>query len=246
MLKKKSLKIVCSIIFIGSLLVGCTANQTSLKKTKSDGLTFSQYFHAYDRLDERRNSTFYKPLSMDEVQSSSLPDEMKKVIHPVDLKDLPLKVDEENVYFVTSKSKEGKDINQVQVSYLGKNEYGSIERFFIISVTESDRNPLGTHDILDEVDLVGNKLKKEHLTDNLPIYQQVLTTNSALLYRYYNYDEEENKITIVGTTANEFYAYYNGYIYHVGYLIDREKNDEEMQEKMLQITREYILESSRK
>ena len=246
MLKKKSLKIVCSIIFIGSLLVGCTANQTSLKKTKSDGLTFSQYFHAYDRLDERRNSTFYKPLSMDEVQSSSLPDEMKKVIHPVDLKDLPFKVDEENVYFVTSKSKEGKDINQVQVSYLGKNEYGNIERFYIISVTESDRNPLKAHDISDEVDLVGNKLKKERLTDNLPIYQQVITTNSALLYRYYNYDEADNKIAVVGTTANEFYAYCDGYIYHVGYLIDSEKNDEEMQEKMLQLTREYILGSSRK
>ncbi|GEN82581.1 hypothetical protein SLU01_08930 [Sporosarcina luteola] len=246
MLKKKSLKIVCSIIFIGSLLVGCTADQTNLKKTKSDGLTFSEYFRAYDRLDERRNSKFYKPLSMNEVQSTSLPDEMKKVIHPIDLKDLPFKVDEENVYFVTSKSKEGKGISQAQVSYLGKNEYGNTERFYIISVTESDRNPLNAYDTSDEVDLVGNKLKKEHLTDNLPIYQQVLTTNSALLYRYYQYNDEENKITIVGTSSNEFYAYYNGYIYHVGYLIDREKNDEEMQEKMLQLTREYILGSSRK
>src|SRR5690606_9085650 len=144
--------IVCSILFIVFLLVGCTTDQTSLKKTKSDGLTFSEYFRAYDKLDERRDSKFYKPLILDEVQSSSLPVEMKKVIHPVDLKDLPFKVDEEKVYFVTSKSKEGKEINQVQISYLGKNQYGNIDRFFIISVTESNRNQLEAHDISEKVD----------------------------------------------------------------------------------------------
>src|SRR5690606_27751736 len=106
--------------------------------------------------------------------------------------------------------------------------------------------PLEGHEISDKMDWVGNELKKQHLTGDLPIYQQVLTTNSALLYRYYEYDEADNKITVIGTAANEFYAYYDGYIYHVGYLIDREKNDEKMQEKMLQLTREYILGSSLK
>lgn len=225
-------------------MVGCSVGQTNLKRVKSDGLTYSEYFRPYDRLNERQNSKFFKPLSMDEVQSSSLPDEMKKVIHPVHLNRLPFKVNEEKVYFVTSKNKEEKRISQVQVSYLGKNEYGNIDTFFIISVTESDRNPLDGHDFSDEVDTVGNELKKERLTDNLPIFQQVLTTDSALLYRYYDYDEADNKIMNVGTAANEFYAYYNGYIYHVGYLIDRQKNDEEMQKKMLQLTRDYILEST--
>ncbi|MGG0668295.1 hypothetical protein [Sporosarcina koreensis] len=241
---KKSLTMLYSIIFIGSLLVGCSVNQTNPKKVKGDGVTFSEYFHPYDELKKRENSKFYKPFPLNEVQSSSLPDEMKKVINPIDRNRLPFEVKEENVYFVTSKNKEGKKISQVQVSYLGKNEYDSIDQFFIISVTESDRNPLEGHDLSDEVDLVGNKLKKERLTDTLPIYQQVLTTNSALLYRYYRYDEEDNKIAIVGTAANEFYAYHNGYIYHFGYLIDREQNDEEMQKKMLQLTREYILGSS--
>ncbi len=104
-------------------------------------------------------------------------------------------------YFVTSKSKEGKGISQVQVSYLGNNEYGNTDEFFIISVTESDRNPLEGHDTSDEVDSVGNKLKKESLTGDLSIYQQVITTNGALLYRYYNYDEVDKKIEVVGTSA---------------------------------------------
>lgn len=201
MLTKKLLKKVFPIIFISSPLVGCSVNQLNLEKVKGDNLTFSEYFHAYDGLGERKNIKFYKPLSMNEVQVSSLPDEIKKVIHPVNLDRLPFKVNEEKVYFVTSKSKEGKGISQVQVSYLGNNQYGNTDEFFIISVTESDRNPLDGHDISDQVDSVGNKLKKESLTGDLSIYQQVITTNGALLYRYYNYDEVDKKIAVVGTSA---------------------------------------------
>ncbi|MFC5603185.1 hypothetical protein [Sporosarcina koreensis] len=240
----KTIKKALPIIFGVFLLFGCSANQTNLEKVKGDNLTFSEYFNTYDGLKERKNSNFYKPLALDEVQLSSLPDEMKKVIHSVDLDSLPFQVKEEKVYFVTSTNEEGKEISQVQVSFLGKNDYGNTDEFFIISVTESDRNPLEGHVISDEMDLVGNKLIKGHLTEDLPIYQQVRTTNGALLYRYYYYDEVDKKIAIVGTAADECYAYYNGYIYHIGYLIDHEKNDEEMQEKMLQLAREYILGNS--
>ena len=72
----------------------------------------------------------------------------------------------------------------------------------------------------DNRDTVGNELKKAELLTGVPVYQQ---------------------IRIVGTQANEFYAYYDGYIYHIGYSIDREKNDSDMQEKMLNLVREYIL-----
>ncbi len=99
MLTQKLLKKVFPIIFISSLLVGCSVNQMNLEKVKGDNLTFSEYFHAYDGQDERKNIKFYKPLSMNEVQSSSLPDEIKKVIHPVKLDSLPFKVNEEKVLF---------------------------------------------------------------------------------------------------------------------------------------------------
>ncbi|MCG3087707.1 hypothetical protein [Sporosarcina cyprini] len=95
--------------------------------------------------------------------------------------------------------------------------------------------------INDNRDTVGNELKKVELLKGVPMYQQILTTNSALLYRYYDLDETENQIRVVGTQANEFYAYYDGYIYHIGYSIDREKNDSDMQEKMLNLVREYML-----
>ena len=97
------------------------------------------------------------------------------------------------------------------------------------SSTEAELNPLEKYTNSDEFDTVGNELKKEFLKEDVPIYQQVITTDSALLYSYYDYDEAENSVITVGTTANEMYTYYNGYVYHIGYLIDREKNNEEMQ-----------------
>lgn len=127
------------------------------------------------------------------------------------------------------------------MSYLSKSEYNDVDEFLIISITEVDENPLKGYDISDKYDSVGNKLKKETLTEDLSIYQQLITTDSALLYRYYDYDEAKNSIGIVGTAANEIYAYYNGCIYHIGYLIIEEKNNEEIQERMLNLAREYIL-----
>ncbi|HWI48368.1 MAG TPA: hypothetical protein VNU45_09130, partial [Rummeliibacillus sp.] len=218
-------------------------NKTDFEEVKGVGLTYSEYFKTYDGLDERQNIKYYKPVPIDEVESS-LSEQVKKAINTIDSNRLPFTVDDEKAYLITSKDENGKIKSQVQLSYLSKPEYDEVDDFFIISVTEVDENPLKRYDISDKYDSVGNELKEEILTEDLPIYQQVITTDSALLYTYYDYDETKNSIVTVGTAANEFYAYYNGYIYHIGYLIDKEKNNEEMQDKMLHLTREYILGNS--
>ncbi len=232
------------IILMSFLLMACTVDQSQLEKVKGNSLTYSEYFKHYDRLDERENLQFYKPVSLDQVILSELPNEMENMFKVIDTKVLPFEVDEEEVYFMTSKNNEGTEINQVQVSYLGKNEYDSVDDFFILSITEANQNPLLAYDIADEVDSTGNQLTKESLSEDLPIYHQNLTTDSALLYRYYDYDEKNKKVSTVGTAANELYAYYNGYIYHVGYLIGDEKNDANLANEMLQIFKDYILEHS--
>lgn len=229
-----------AFIFISSVLMGCSFNEIDLQEVKGDGLTYSEYFNSYDGLDERRNIKYYKPVSFNDVRSL-LPDQVKKDLNTIDSDRLPFSVDDEKAYLITSKDKNGKMINQVQMSYLGQSEYDDVDEFLIISITEVDENPLKGYNISDKYDSVGNKLKKEMLTEDLSIYQQVITTDRAMLYRYYDYDEAKNSIGTVGTAANEMYAYYNGYIYHLGYLIDEEKNNEEIQEKMLNVAREYIL-----
>jgi len=39
--------------------------------------------------------------------------------------------------------------------------------------------------------------------------------------------------------ANEFYSYYNGYVYHIGYQLDGDP--QEVQEKMAILARDFIL-----
>lgn len=238
MTNRKLTSLLFALIFMSSILLGCSIDKSELVKMKGKGLTYSEYFKTYDGLDERENVTYYKPFLINE-EESSLPKQIKNITHKIDLDKLPFKVDEERVYLVESKDKNGEIKNQVQLSYLGKDEYEQTSDFFIVSVTEADQNPLELYVMTGEMDSVGNKFKKEQLAESLSIYQQVLTTDSALVYRYY--DETDKGIVTVATAANEFYAYYKGYIYHIGYLLDSEKNDAEMQEKMLQLVREYIL-----
>lgn len=237
---KKTSNLLFSLILMSLILLGCSTDKSELVKVKGTDLTYSEYFKTYDALDERENVTYYKPFLINEAESS-LPDQVINTMNKFNPDKLPFKVDEEKAYLVTSKDNDGKVKKQVQLSYLSKDEYEQIDDFFIISVTEADKNPLELYDLKDEVDSVGNKLIKEQLTENLPIYQQVLTTNSALVYRFY--DEHEKGIATVATAANEFYAYFDGQIYHIGYLIDNDKNDEKMQQKMLQLVSEYIIAS---
>ncbi|MBB4823684.1 hypothetical protein HNO89_000904 [Sporosarcina luteola] len=224
-----------ALLLLGLMLVGCSKQPNVIK---GEGLTFSQYFFPYDQLNERENITYYKVKAEDDVPSS-LPLQIRKAVHSAGLDQLPFTVAEETAYLVTSKDKAGMQQNQVQLGYFKNTNTDIPDDFFIISVTESDRNPLETYSSLAELDSVGNRLIKKELTEGVPIYQQVITTDSALLYRYYK--EDAKQMSIVGTSANEFYTYYNGCIYHIGYSIDRSKNDEEMQEKMLQFVREFIL-----
>ncbi|KMY44922.1 hypothetical protein AC622_12415 [Bacillus sp. FJAT-27916] len=238
MIAKKIWRLLGPIILISSVAAGCSINETDLEEVKGAGLTYSEYFKSFDELDERENIHYYKPISLSDGESSLLND-IEERMNPFNSEKLPFHVDEEKAYLVTSKDEKGKPKDEVQLSYFGSTS----EEFFIISVTEVDENPLKGYVYADSYDSIGNQLKKEILTDDLPIYQQIVTTNSALLYSYYDYDETNNRIDTVGTAANEMYAYYNKCIYHIGYLIDQEKNTEEMQERMLHLAREYILGS---
>ncbi|WP_404427778.1 hypothetical protein LG296_07115 [Ureibacillus chungkukjangi] len=240
MAKEKILNLITLCFVICSLLWGCSNNITDLEEIKGSGLTYSEFFKELDKLDERENVTYYKPVPISEMDSINT----FKNVEIISTENLPFEVDEEMAYLVTSEDSNGNDINQIQFSYLNKSEYESVEEFFIISITEARENPIENNRIFDEVDLVGNELRKDLLTEDIPIYQQIITTDSAMLYRYYNYDKNKNSIDTVGTAANEFYTYYNGYVYHIGYLIDKDRNTKEMQEHMLRITRDLILGNS--
>lgn len=238
MTRSKIVKPVLLLIIMIFMVIGCTSkeDETFLEKVKGTGFAYSEYFKSVDQQDERRNVTYYTPLSIDEMHNIA-----PNSIHPIDLEKLPFQVNEQTAYVVTSEDENENRQNQVQLTYIHTDEYNQTEEFFIITVTELDENPLDKYDFSkQQTDTAGNELKKEILKDDIPIFHQVITTDGALAYRYYSYDEKNKQVSTVVTSANELYSYYNGYLYHVGYVTEN-KNTKEVQEEILQLTREFIL-----
>ncbi|MBD8070040.1 hypothetical protein [Bacillus sp. PS06] len=223
-------------------MIGCSNKGKAFEEVKGVALTYSEFFKPFDRLDERKKITYYKPIGIEELESF-LPEQLTKEIMTIDSKKLPFEVDDAKVFLVSSEDDKGDVKNQVQLSYISKDE-NDVDGFFNISVTEVDENPIEGYPFSDEVDSVGNQFKKEILTDELPIFQQIITTNSALVYRYYESDESKERIVTVATSANEIYSYYNGFVYHIGYYIDSGKGNKEIHNEMLKLAREYILGNS--
>ncbi|WP_434402723.1 hypothetical protein M1Q06_08210 [Planococcus sp. 11815] len=231
---------VMSIMMSIFLCSGCSSAPDGLEEVEGTGLAFSENFNAYDGLNEREHVEFYKPAEAHQLPPSIL-GEHHLLEKGIDSDLMPFEVNEENAYVVTSEDRTGKVTHQVQLSYLGKSEEGIVDEFFIISVTEMEKNPVENYEVAEATDSVGNRFEKQELSGDDFIFQQVLTTNSALLYRYYEYDAEEEQLNVVGTAANEFYSYHDGFVYHIGYLIERKRNTEQVQDNMLNLTRTIIL-----
>ncbi|SES18881.1 hypothetical protein [Psychrobacillus sp. OK032] len=245
MTRNKMVIPILLLVIFAFMMAGCTNKQDepTLKKVKGEGLTYSEYFKSVDELDERENITHYQPLPIDEMMIVA-PVSIKKAVHIVDPKKLPFEVNEQTAYLVTSKGENSIVQNQVQYTYVNTNEYNQKAEFYIITVTELEENPLEKYDFTkQQTDNMGNELRNELLIDDIPIFHQVITTDGALAYRYYSYDEEKKRISTVVTAANELYAYYRGYLYHVGYSTEN-KNKKEIQEEILHLTREFILGES--
>lgn len=237
----KFFKLILLLLGMHLLLLGCTNKETnpSLTKVRGDGLAYSEYFKSVDELDERENVTYYEPLPI-ETTIQLAPESLENAVQLIDSEELPFEVDQQVAFLNTSEDKDGNVQTQLQLTYLSEDSYGNTDDFYILTVTEVEENPLEKYDFSNEkVDTIGNELRKEILIDEIPIFHQVITQNSALIYSYYNYSD--NRISQIVTNANEFYGYYNGHLYHAGYSIEGKNNSKEVQEKLLQLTREFML-----
>lgn len=237
----KLFKATLCFFTISLVLAGCNNKEADFVKVKGDGLTYSEYFKSVDELDTRGNVTYYKPLSIDEFLTAA-PDSLITEIQPLDSEKLPFEPNEQSVFLVTSEDKKSNVQNQAQITYLSSDVYEQAEEFFIISVTDVKENPLEKYDFSREKqDTLGNELIREVLIEDIPIFHQVQTTNGSLVYTYYHYNKDKNKVATVGTSANELYTYYKGRIYHAGYQLSNETNTEKSHEQILQLFREFVL-----
>lgn len=248
-----TLTITCAILFfIASQLTkpenklqATTIDTTTLAslfdtKVKGTDITYSQYFQFMDNLNARKNLEFYHPLkgyeAMQKVAAA-----MGNAIHPIEPGKLPFKANIQEVYAVTSEMADGRLQTQLQFSYIQKSLDGNDQQFAIFSVTNVEDNPLTSFYVNEDTsDFLGNKIKNEGMIGNSPLFHQIVSTEGgALTYHYYHFDEKNNKVSLASTTANEFYTYHNGYVFHIAYLIN--SNEEAMQKKMMGLVKEFIL-----
>lgn len=220
------------------MLAGCS--DLPMKKVKGIGVTSAAQFEHYDQLHEREKLTYYKPFSL--TEKIDLPEEIQSLRVNVPIDRIPFEVDEQLGYVVSFKNPDGEVAYELQQSYIHYDEYGEVDQFYNLSIVEKSHDPLDQQDIQIGKDQVGNELTKRSLIKNTMLYEQKLTTDSALNYTYYAYDEDSKKVDLITTSANEFYTYYDGKIYHIGYSLDDETFDEDAHEQFAVLTKEILLQ----
>lgn len=159
--------------------------------------------------------TFYKPvLSVGESEISK--EMLKKVNFDPLINESEYDYNEKKIFVAEYEDKKSKDLIQhIQIQYFW--EDGS---FIIFSAYEVDEFDI---DLIKE-DLFGNQVTFYKQNDQKIVHIE-LTTNGALAYTYYLYNEEDNSISLMYTVANEIFTYKNGVLYHVAYTMNIDKNN---------------------
>lgn len=170
---------------------------------KGDGVAYSETFYPYDQ-QNFRTLKYYSPQPVSEFVA----------MNAVDIPVLPDAFDEATGEVIAVN--DGMN-TEFQFHFKEKGE-----GFLTISMTPFYWNPLDGDEVRNmQTDAAGNPITDVRIpAANMPLYFQQVTTDSAVVYSYYAYDEHKNRIHLTSTTANEFYAYYNGLIYHIGYVAD--------------------------
>ncbi|WP_036129267.1 hypothetical protein [Lysinibacillus sphaericus] len=250
-----TIMMTCSILFFIAWQAAKPSNQlttqvmneeekppfTDLFQTEVEGTdtTYSQFFPLANFLSQAKNIKYYAPLqgfaAMQSVATS-----LGNVVHLTTPEELPFQPNIQEVYAVSSKMDDGSQQTQFQFSYKEKSSTGRDLQYINFSVTNVDRNPLSTYIKSKDIEeTLGIKVSNVGLNFMNPLYYREMTPDRGFVYIYYNYDETDKRIFQMTTNANEFYTYYNGYVYHIGYQLDGDP--QEVQEKMATIVRTFIL-----
>ncbi|QPA56004.1 hypothetical protein [Lysinibacillus sphaericus] len=214
---------------------------TDLFHTEVEGkdTTYSQFFPISLYLSQAKNIKYYAPLQGFEAMQS-VGTLLGNAVHLTKSENLPFKPNIQEVYAVTSKMDDGSQQTQFQFSFKEKSYTGVDLQYINFTVTNVDRNPLADYvksqNIEDTADI---KISNVALNFMNPVLFREMTPNQGFPYIYYNYDAADKRIYQMTTRANEYYSYYNGYVYHIGYQLNGDP--QEMQEEMATIVKEFIL-----
>lgn len=214
--------IVLNVVKPSVPLTKSSLSESLVEVESRGGATSSEMFGHYDD-QANRELTYYRPISLEEYASLS----------PIKIPETTIQLEQYDSKVIVVESDKG---FETQFMFDKRGEYKNITDFLVISVSNSDVNPFKSNDFTKITeDGVGNTVQMESLTESVYLIHQIRTTPSALAYRYYDYDEVTDLISVNVTSANELYTYYKGNIYHIGYDLDQPIDD------IVAFAKEFIL-----
>lgn len=220
---------------------GVTPTFTDLFQTEVEGkdTAFSNFFPLANYLSQAKHIQYYAPLQGLEAMQS-VATSLEDVVHLTDPENLPFQPNIQEVYALSAKMEDGSKQTQFQFSYKEKSSTGVDLQFINFTVTNVKYNPLASYVKSKNMEeTLGMKVSNIGLNFMNPLFYREMSPERGYVYIYYNYDETDKRIFQMTTRANEFYSYYNGYVYHIGYQL--EGDPQEVQEKMAILARDFIL-----
>ncbi|WP_312114930.1 hypothetical protein [Brevibacillus reuszeri] len=222
------------LIVIGIVisLWGCSS-APALVKTSGSGFAQSEY-HQLSR--EVKEVVHYRPMAFQDIKPL-LPETLAERFHTIDKSKLPFAVDREAANLVAfDYGSDQEPHHQLQLLYKQDQDDNN---FFVIRMTQTEENPLPPlAPSLESLDTFGNIAKVEQLREDVPMIHHIVQTNSSYTYSYYDYNEENRVSHLVTTVANEIDFYEDGILYHIGYHINGNMPDENVQKQMVALAKE--------
>lgn len=187
------------------------------------------YNYDFNILKIREKLDYYEPVSFSEGMNS-LPTEMAEKINLLSISDLPYTVAQQSSNIVTSWNAFNKLVFQIQFSYL-ENSAGyetNFEDFFIVSITQHPEDPfMDEQATLELEENLPSSYEKLVLADSHALYYKSIAGTWPRMFDYYMFNADEKLMDKESTGSSQYYAWYNGLIYKIGFNMDLTDVDHE-------------------
>jgi len=187
------------------------------------------YNYDFKLLQSREKVGYYAPVNFSQALSS-IPSTMRDKINLIYQSDLPFTVAQQQANIVSSWNASNKLVFQVQFSYL-ENTSGyqtNFKDFFIISITEYPEDPFA--DAQTTLELEENlpaDYQKLVLEGTHPLYYRSSAGTWPRMFDYYKFIEEDELMDKESTGSSQYYTWYDGLIYKIGFNMDVTETDHE-------------------
>lgn len=193
------------------------------QEVKGEGVTYNQSYMNYDQ-QHIRTLRYYKEVPYSEFLQGN---NVAGVVLPK-----PFKEKEGNVIAVNDGF-----LTELQLHFEHEDE------FINISMAKTYMSPIDYATLAENpVDAYGTAIELERLNADATLVKKFLQGGGGLVYKYYAYDQANNRVHLVATTANEFYTILDGFIYYIGF----SQNSSLTKEQMTDFAKDFILNNELK